>query len=56
MRQCDFHHSIGSDAARQMLLCDTCDSGWHMQCLSIPLTQVPDGDWYCPDCAFDKDE
>lgn len=21
----------GSDAARQMLLCDTCDSGWHMQ-------------------------
>jgi hypothetical protein len=33
-----------------MLLCDGCGSGWHMYCLSPPLTAVPDGVWVCPSC------
>lgn len=33
-----------------MLLCDRCDKGWHIYCLSPPLKQVPSGNWYCLDC------
>ena len=35
---------------KPMLLCDKCDRGFHMKCLRPPLTNVPSGDWYCPDC------
>ena len=38
-----------SDSGK-MLLCDGCNSGWHMQCLSPPVTAVPRGLWYCPAC------
>ncbi|KAI4315412.1 hypothetical protein L6164_028225 [Bauhinia variegata] len=33
-----------------MLLCDRCDKGWHMYCLSPPLKQIPPGNWYCFNC------
>ncbi|KAM5572478.1 lysine-specific demethylase JMJ17 [Rosa sericea] len=33
-----------------MLLCDRCDKGWHIYCLSPPLKQIPSGNWYCLDC------
>ncbi|KAF4403837.1 hypothetical protein CsatB_003771 [Cannabis sativa] len=33
-----------------MLLCDRCDKGWHIYCLSPPLKQIPLGNWYCLDC------
>ncbi|KAK3134650.1 hypothetical protein QOZ80_6AG0551750 [Eleusine coracana subsp. coracana] len=33
-----------------MLLCDRCDKGWHLYCLSPPLEKVPPGNWYCSDC------
>ena len=33
-----------------MLLCDTCNKGFHLRCLQPPLTSVPDGDWFCPRC------
>ncbi|KAJ7944915.1 Transcription factor jumonji (JmjC) domain protein, partial [Quillaja saponaria] len=39
-----------------MLLCDRCDKGWHIYCLSPPLKQVPTGNWYCFECLnSDKD-
>ncbi|WOL18229.1 lysine-specific demethylase 5B [Canna indica] len=39
-----------------MLLCDRCDKGWHLYCLSPPLTSVPSGNWYCLECVnSDKD-
>ncbi|WAR27792.1 RSF1-like protein [Mya arenaria] len=31
-----------------ILLCDGCDSAYHMTCLSPPLSLVPLEDWYCP--------
>lgn len=37
----------------QVLLCDLCNSQWHMSCLKIPLTHVPEGQWQCPDCSPD---
>lgn len=33
-----------------MLLCDRCDKGWHIYCLSPPLKQIPPGNWYCFNC------
>lgn len=34
-----------------MLLCDRCNRGWHIYCLSPPLKQIPPGNWYCLDCV-----
>ncbi|OAE21365.1 hypothetical protein AXG93_891s1130 [Marchantia polymorpha subsp. ruderalis] len=34
----------------QVLICDGCGSGWHMQCLVPPLSSAPDGEWKCVDC------
>lgn len=34
-----------------MLLCDRCDKGWHLYCLSPPLERVPPGNWYCLECV-----
>ncbi|XP_024086370.1 PHD and RING finger domain-containing protein 1 isoform X3 [Cimex lectularius] len=39
------------DREHEMLLCDRCNAGYHMDCLSPPLTQVPTGDWFCQYCA-----
>ncbi|XP_020109971.1 methyl-CpG-binding domain-containing protein 9 isoform X3 [Ananas comosus] len=33
-----------------VLLCDTCDSEYHMYCLNPPLARIPEGNWYCPSC------
>ncbi|HSG21073.1 MAG TPA: DDE-type integrase/transposase/recombinase, partial [Burkholderiaceae bacterium] len=35
----------------RMLLCDVCNTGWHLYCLQPPLTAVPAGDWVCPACT-----
>jgi len=43
------------DRADQMLLCDGCDSEFHMNCLSPPLSTVPDTDWFCDDCLEDRE-
>lgn len=34
-----------------MLLCDRCNKGWHIYCLSPPLNRVPLGNWYCLECV-----
>uniref|UniRef100_A0A8C4P0J5 Bromodomain adjacent to zinc finger domain, 2A n=1 Tax=Dicentrarchus labrax TaxID=13489 RepID=A0A8C4P0J5_DICLA len=34
-----------------LLLCDGCDRGCHMYCLRPKITQVPEGDWFCPTCV-----
>ncbi|XP_071332879.1 bromodomain adjacent to zinc finger domain protein 2A [Trachinotus anak] len=40
-----------------LLLCDSCDRGCHMYCLRPKITQVPEGDWFCPTCvAKEEDE
>ncbi|KAG0577270.1 hypothetical protein KC19_5G143600 [Ceratodon purpureus] len=38
-----------------IMLCDTCDAEYHTYCLNPPLTTVPEGNWFCPQCvALDK--
>lgn len=39
---------------KSVLLCDTCDSEYHMYCLTPPLTRIPEGNWYCPSCCRSK--
>ena len=36
------------DSPDTMSLCDGCDLGYHMECLSPPMLAVPMGEWYCP--------
>eukprot|EP01094_Clydonella_sp_ATCC50884_P000135 TRINITY_DN10110_c0_g1_i1.p1 TRINITY_DN10110_c0_g1~~TRINITY_DN10110_c0_g1_i1.p1 ORF type:complete len:1197 (-),score=332.09 TRINITY_DN10110_c0_g1_i1:65-3619(-) len=35
----------------KIVLCDQCDVGCHVFCLSPPLRSVPSGQWLCPGCA-----
>ncbi|KAF3689002.1 PHD and RING finger domain-containing protein 1 [Channa argus] len=40
----------GSDREDRLLLCDACDAGYHMECLTPPLDSVPVEEWFCPQC------
>ncbi|KZC11835.1 E3 ubiquitin-protein ligase UHRF1 [Dufourea novaeangliae] len=40
-----------------LLLCDECNSAYHLRCLNPPLTSIPEEDyWYCPECKNDENE
>ncbi|KAJ1454750.1 hypothetical protein M885DRAFT_417947, partial [Pelagophyceae sp. CCMP2097] len=39
------------DDSATVLLCDGCDGEFHMACLDPPLSAIPEGDWFCPECA-----
>uniref|UniRef100_A0AAR2KSK1 Histone acetyltransferase n=1 Tax=Pygocentrus nattereri TaxID=42514 RepID=A0AAR2KSK1_PYGNA len=36
--------------AENMLFCDSCDRGFHMECCDPPLTRMPKGMWICQIC------
>ena len=38
-----------------MLLCDDCDCGFHMHCLSPILVSYPRGSWFCSKCQQKRD-
>jgi hypothetical protein len=37
--------------AATMVICDICSTGWHLECLTLPLLEVPVGQWACPECV-----
>ncbi|XP_030057148.1 PHD and RING finger domain-containing protein 1 [Microcaecilia unicolor] len=43
-----------SDREDRLLLCDGCDSGYHMECLTPPLSAVPVDEWFCPQCEAEN--
>lgn len=49
---CGCRKCFGKHNQTKLLLCDQCDSEYHMFCLDPPLTQVPSGKWLCPSCKF----
>jgi len=54
---CEICKSRADD--ENMLLCDGCDGGFHTYCTKPPITEVPDGDWFCSSCieaGLDKTE
>ncbi|XP_029009383.1 PHD and RING finger domain-containing protein 1 isoform X3 [Betta splendens] len=44
----------GSDHEDRLLLCDGCDAGYHMECLTPPLDSVPVEEWFCPQCELNN--
>uniref|UniRef100_A0AAU7J938 RING-type E3 ubiquitin transferase n=1 Tax=Locusta migratoria TaxID=7004 RepID=A0AAU7J938_LOCMI len=41
----------------KQIMCDECDSPYHIWCLTPPLDEIPDVDeWFCPDCKNDEQE
>jgi hypothetical protein len=39
------------DDGGELIVCDGCRRGAHLECLDPPLQTPPDGDWYCPFCT-----
>lgn len=38
------------DNDESLLLCDSCDRGCHTYCHRPLMTEIPEGDWFCPNC------
>lgn len=43
-----------TDHPEWILLCDSCDKGYHCSCLTPVLFIIPEGDWFCPKCQHAK--
>lgn len=39
-------------AASTLIVCDCCESEYHVSCLQPPIAAVPEGEWICPECAI----
>ena len=39
------------DRPAELLLCDHCDRGYHMSCLTPQLASAPEGAWFCSGCS-----
>ncbi|XP_037903201.1 bromodomain adjacent to zinc finger domain protein 2B isoform X3 [Hermetia illucens] len=35
----------------KLLLCDSCDKGYHTYCFKPKMDNIPEGDWYCFECV-----
>ena len=42
---------LKDDNEAELLLCDGCDKGYHTYCFKPKMEDVPDGDWFCPECV-----
>ncbi|KAK8515815.1 hypothetical protein V6N12_016121 [Hibiscus sabdariffa] len=51
--RCSVCHGMTDESL--LLLCDLCDSAAHTYCAGLGAT-VPDGDWFCHDCALSRSE
>ncbi|KAB8234714.1 putative PHD transcription factor (Rum1) [Aspergillus alliaceus] len=45
-----------SEDSSSILVCDSCEHGYHKYCLDPPLTTVPEYDWHCPKCLVGTGE
>lgn len=42
--------SVCNKANGTLLLCDGCDTAFHLKCLKPVLRKIPKGDWFCATC------
>lgn len=35
-----------------LICCDGCPAAFHSRCVGIACDSLPEGDWYCPECAI----
>ncbi|KAL4994152.1 PLU-1-like protein-domain-containing protein [Aspergillus recurvatus] len=45
-----------SEDRSSILVCDSCDQGFHRYCLDPPLHHIPEFDWHCPKCLVGTGE
>ncbi|RDW93112.1 putative PHD transcription factor (Rum1) [Aspergillus mulundensis] len=45
-----------SEDQSSILVCDSCDQGFHRYCLDPPLHHIPEFDWHCPKCLVGTGE
>ena len=58
IESCQSCGEVDYGADNPMLLCDNCDLGWHISCLSYELSSRFDmtlDTWHCPDCKEDME-
>ncbi|KAL4717783.1 hypothetical protein ACJJTC_000932 [Scirpophaga incertulas] len=55
-KDCGCFICLGKEYPEKIILCDECNYGYHMKCLSPPLTELPEEDWYCPSCKRDPND
>ncbi|CAN0891828.1 DDT domain-containing protein PTM [Linum grandiflorum] len=36
-----------------LICCDGCPAAYHSKCVGVANDSLPEGDWYCPECAVD---
>lgn len=39
-----------------LICCDGCPAAFHSKCVGVVKDLLPEGDWYCPECAVKKSE
>ncbi|KAL2238580.1 UNVERIFIED_CONTAM: DDT domain-containing protein PTM [Sesamum indicum] len=39
-----------------LICCDGCPAAFHSRCVGVLSNLLPEGDWYCPECAIEKDK
>ncbi|KAJ0084474.1 hypothetical protein Patl1_29477 [Pistacia atlantica] len=37
-----------------LLCCDGCPAAYHSKCVGVASDLLPEGDWFCPECALDR--
>lgn len=37
-----------------LICCDGCPAAFHSRCVGIASDHLPEGDWYCPECAIGR--
>lgn len=37
-----------------LLCCDGCPSAYHSRCIGVSKVFIPEGTWYCPECAISR--
>ncbi|KAL3653338.1 hypothetical protein CASFOL_003019 [Castilleja foliolosa] len=38
-----------------LICCDGCPAAFHSRCVGVVSSLLPEGDWYCRECAIEKD-
>lgn len=37
-----------------LICCDGCPAAYHSKCVGVVNTHLPEGDWFCPECAIER--
>uniref|UniRef100_A0A0D9X2I4 PHD-type domain-containing protein n=1 Tax=Leersia perrieri TaxID=77586 RepID=A0A0D9X2I4_9ORYZ len=53
-RNSDECYLCGMDG--NLLCCDGCPAAFHSKCVGVVEDQLPEGDWFCPECLIQKND